>query len=405
MKVCIISPGLPIPATKGGAIEKLVQEIIPHYRQSKVTVFSEDSMEQELVWTDSKGIDYVQFRTTPFRMKLKKFLNRIAGRGIFGLYDFFFIRKVTKRLNFQPDLLHLHNNFYYIPLLRNIFPRSRIILHMHNDFLFERGYLKNEYNKILSKVDGVIGCSRHVINRIVSNAETTSGKSYVVHNGVSLERFRKLPSDDPSLLKWRDKLKFDENDKVLIFVGRIHEIKGVEVLVKAFTRLTEHHSNLKLLIVGTSWFAEWEETDYLKKIWKLSTPLKDKIKFSGFVSHDELSCLYNLSSICVVPSIFNDPCPLVLFEAMASGCAVVASNVGGIPEIIKDQQTGLLTSPDDVDGLYEKINFLLEHEQVRRELIKNGMNYVQNKCDWSLRAQQLESIYFKLMEKEPHGKS
>jgi spore coat protein SA len=280
-------------------------------------------------------------------------------------------------------------------LIKDRYPDKQIILHMNNDFLFEHPELKDKYIQVLSKVDRVIGCSAFVSNSIQLNSGILKEKVKVIHNGVSLQWFKKLPHNDPKMLEWRNKLGFKENEKVIVFIGRLLALKGPHILIKAFDKIAQDFPDARLLIVGSSWYAQEDQTEFIKELSRLSEPFKDKIKFSGYVSHDQLNYLYNLSVITVVPSIVNEAFGLVILESMAAGSAVIGSSVGGIPEIIKDKETGLLVRSDDVKDLEEKIRFLLDHEDERQRLIENALEYVQG-SDWSVVASKIESVYLDL---------
>ena len=114
--------------------------------------------------------------------------------------------------------------------------------------------------------------------------------------------------------------------------------------------------------------------------------------------------MYNLADICVVPSVWQEPFGLVNLEAMAAGCVVIASRVGGIPEILEDGQTGLLVEPANETDLRDKMIFLLEHKEEMTNIACSGIAYAQTYCNWSIAAQKTEKIYEDLLHEDTLSK-
>ncbi|MBI2094882.1 MAG: glycosyltransferase family 4 protein [Candidatus Omnitrophica bacterium] len=397
INVCILSPGLPVPPAKGGAIETLIDETARRYKASAARVFFEETDAGPSSRGADGALDSRPVRVSAAQRSLQRFLNRPARRGLFFLYDSFFIRQVLREIDFEPDIFHIHNNFYYLPRLKSHFPRARFVLHMHNDFLFEHARLHRRYRRVLEDVDKLIAVSGYVARRILDHDAVCRPKVIVIPNGVSPTRFRKLPPDDPALEEWRGRLGLGREDRVILFVGRIHPIKGVDVLLRAFGDLRRGPGRLRLLIAGSSWFAEGRTTPYLEKLRRLSRPMGESVIFTGFVPHERLNYLYNLAELCVVPSVCQDPFVLVNVEAMAAGCAVIASATGGIPEVVTHRQTGILVPPGDADSLCRNMRFLLDHEADRLDLVRRASQVVKDRYSWSLVAERYEAVYRELV--------
>ena len=400
INVCILSPGLPVPPTKGGAIETIIFETVPFYQYSKAYVYSCQAKTEEVLKNNQEDAKYIQFLFSPFMLKVQKYMNRFADKGRFGLYNFRFIRKVLGSLDFQPDLFHLHNHFQYVSIIKKRFPKSKIILHMHNDFLFRYANLHSRYVDMIDRTDAIITVSQYLKKRIVQKYPQCADKIKVVHNGVRLDTFKKLAPHEAGTLQWRNQLGLNPEDKVILFVGRISAQKGVEFLIDAFSRLAQETAGIKLLIVGTTWFVDFVETVYLKQIKSMSAKIKDRIIFAGFVHHQDLNYLYNMATLCVIPSVFQDPFPLVSLEALSAGCPVIAAKVGGIPEIIIENKTGLLVPSENSFELYCKIKSLLLDNSLRERLSENGLKFVQDQYDFSNVARAYERIYMNVHEKK-----
>ena len=156
---------------------------------------------------------------------------------------------------------------------------------------------------------------------------------------------------------------FGQNNKnVILYVGRLAEIKGIYYLIKAMSYVKD----AILIIVGEG--PERQKLEYLAK------ESQNEIYFWGSKTHKELKKIYASADVFVVPSITDDRgaqegLPTVIMEAMASGLPVVASNTGGIPQLIKDEISGLLCEEKNVEQLANSINKLLSDERLRQRII------------------------------------
>jgi len=199
--------------------------------------------------------------------------------------------------------------------------------------------------------------------------------------------FFKLSSEVRDLRK-----RLEVGGKAILFVGRLIDWKGTEYLIKALPKILETYPGTKLLLVGSG----PQKTRLINL--SRSLGITNAVLFMGEVSQEELRKFYSLATVFVLPSIVNDKgetegLGVVLLEAMACGLTVIGSNVGGIPDIISDGETGLLAIPKDPDDLAQKIIRLLSGESLRKSLIKNGLNLVQNNFSWEVIADKFETLY------------
>lgn len=183
---------------------------------------------------------------------------------------------------------------------------------------------------------------------------------------------------------------FNQKDrKVVLFVGRLAEKKGIAYLIEAMKNI----DNAILIIVGKGPL-EKELKDQAKE-------QGDTIKFLGAKTHEELRTIYASADVFVAPSVTakdgdQEGFGLVILEAMASGLPVVASNSGGITEIIKDGNNGLLVPEKDVKILSEKINEVLYNTQLKQMILKNSKQTVQ-KYDYKTIAKNYKDIIEKVI--------
>ena len=207
----------------------------------------------------------------------------------------------------------------------------------------------------------------------------------VVTAGVDLDRFQPLDKDLA-----RNTLGISES-KIILSVGRIDPLKGVDILIKAISMM-DNTTDTKVLIVG----GESESGDELNKLIELSNRLKinDVLRFEGIVSQDVLPIYYSASDIFVMPSYYES-FGLVALEAMACGVPVVASRVGGLRSLINQGGNGYLIPWVCPEPFSEKLEILLCNEVLRKNMARASISTAKN-LDWNNTANKLSSIYSSL---------
>lgn len=186
-------------------------------------------------------------------------------------------------------------------------------------------------------------------------------KIKIVYNGVDQQRFYPLPADQIS-----KELGLTNSSRIL-FVGNLKKEKGCMDLLESFSQLSPHHPELKLFFAGTgTMLASMEQFCIINN-------LIDKVQFLGKVEHAELNYWYNAASIVCLPS-YNEGVPNVLLEAMACGTPVVATSVGGIPEIVT-QDTGLLVQPGNTHALQKALDAALRHDWNRKTINRHAQQF------------------------------
>lgn len=185
-------------------------------------------------------------------------------------------------------------------------------------------------------------------------------KFVTIHSGVDFSVFKKTGSFKERI---REELGILDEEPVIGTVGRLVPIKGHEYMIKAFALLMNEYDNLWLILVG-----DGSMRDYLENLCK-DLKIKDRVVFTGWRSN--VPDFLSLFDIFVLPSL-NEGMGRVLVEAMAAGRPIVASNVGGIPDMVKDGQNGLLVPAADVKALANGIDFLLTNPEKRTEMGGTG---------------------------------
>jgi phosphatidylinositol alpha-1,6-mannosyltransferase len=177
----------------------------------------------------------------------------------------------------------------------------------------------------------------------------------------------------------------------LLFVGRLVERKGVEVLVRALPSLLRERP-VRLTIVGEG---EWEP---VIRAAIRDAGVEDRVRLTGYVSRDELTTLYGTSDILVLPAVVDrkgdtEGLGVVLLEALRRGRPVVASRVGGIPDIVEHGQTGWLVPPGDSEALAATILGVVRDPEEARRVADRGRRRAQEDFSWERVLDRLGDVY------------
>jgi glycosyltransferase involved in cell wall biosynthesis len=184
----------------------------------------------------------------------------------------------------------------------------------------------------------------------------------------------RTPSNNPSLTP---------TGPSFLFVGRLEEIKGVDILIKAFSEVLHHYPTAHLDIVGSGRCLESLERQ-AKRL-----GIAPQVAFHGFLASDRIG-YYQRADVCVFPSRY-EPFGIVVLEAMAAGRPVIASATGGIPELVEDGQTGLLCLPRAAD-LAQKMLRICRDPCLARRFAKNGRRKAR-RFDWVQITKSYEAAY------------
>jgi D-inositol-3-phosphate glycosyltransferase len=187
----------------------------------------------------------------------------------------------------------------------------------------------------------------------------------VIPGGVDLDRFTALPRPMA-----RERLALAPTSKVVLFVGRIQRLKGLEVLLRAFTRLND--LDAQLLIVGGRPGTSPESRE-ITRLQHLAARLgiAERTHFLGAVAHEELPTYYSAADVSVMPSSYES-FGLVAVESLACGTPVVATRVGGLRSIVRDGETGLLVPWRDAELFAERLRRVLTDDSLRAQLAGNA---------------------------------
>lgn len=258
------------------------------------------------------------------------------------------------------DAVHAH---WIIPqgIVQSFFKKPYIVTGHGGDVTsLNKGILKKLKIRCLKRASHITVVSEHLKNEVLKLYPTKNID--VISMGCKTENFGK---------QYAVENYFGQGDKkVVLFVGRLAEKKGVTYLIEAMKQV-----DAKLVIVGDGPLREQLQAQAKEQ--------GDKIVFLGAKTHDELKTIYASVDVFVAPSVTAkdgdmEGIPTAIMEAMASGLPIVASNSGGISDLIHDRENGLLVPEKDVLQLSEKINFFLLNDQIRQKYVLNSINTIRN---------------------------
>lgn len=213
-------------------------------------------------------------------------------------------------------------------------------------------------------------------------------KISLIYQGLEIDNSASTSKDREDV---RKELGLASDAKVVGMVSRLEPVKGPEYFVEAARFVLENFPDTKFLMVGDGSLRK----DLENKISALG--LKDKFVVTGW--RDDVRRMLSACDILVLPSL-NEAVGIVLIEAQAEGVPVVASNVGGIPEIIKDRETGLLVRPADPEELARAVNSLLADDKKRSEMALAGRNWVKGRFEAHAMAREVSALYLNIFRKK-----
>ena len=370
MNILIISPGiLPVPAVDGGAVENLIEIFLEEnekYNKNNIVVYSCKNDKAEKKSNDNfKKTKFRFIKTYGIKYKILKnirwIINKLPGVYIGNEYINEIIKDIKERGEGEKyDVILVENSPMHIIPLSKLF-KDNLYLHMHNDFIKPKS---KKSRAILKKCKKVIAVSDYIAHKIRSVADYNNVETVI--NGIKTEAFDKTYDNREEL---KNKYNIRQNDFVFMYTGRVTRDKGVLELLNAFKDMTEKYDDIKLLVVGSSFFNNGKKNKYIKSLEKIADSIKDKVVFTGYIKHDELYKIYSIADVQVVPSKFEDPCPLSVIEGVVSGKPLIVSNCGGIPKLVnKNNAEFVENNAEFVKNLQKAMMYMYNNEERMRNM-------------------------------------
>jgi glycosyltransferase involved in cell wall biosynthesis len=222
------------------------------------------------------------------------------------------------------------------------------------------------FGKVLDNADKIIANAGNLSEEI--NAYAGRNICDVVYRGVNTEKFKPLDNR----IEIRKYLGIDLDDRIILFIGNLSRAKGIYDLFSAFKTISEQFYKAKLYLIGPT------HTDVKIKKLIRDQELNSKVRCVGIKPHNELPLWYNASDFLVLPS-YSEGMPNVVFEAMACAKPVVATTVGGIPEVVEDGVSGLLVETGKAEKMAEAMQKLLTEDGLAESMGKKALTRITEK--------------------------
>ena len=237
------------------------------------------------------------------------------------------------------------------------------------------------YKKVLQQANYII-CTAESFANSSPVLKDFQDKITIIPNGINLKPFNNLPAKAECC----NKLGLPLNANVILFVGYLANYKGPDILLRAMPMILKDKSRVQLVFVGEGPFKSNLES------FAEALNISSNVTFAGLIDDDLKKAFYYKSAdVFVLPSL-SESFGNVILEAMACGVPVVASKVGGIPDIVKHGKNGLLVPPKDPEALADAIIYLLENEDIREKMGKKGQEMVKD-YSWEKVAEETEEVY------------
>jgi len=235
----------------------------------------------------------------------------------------------------------------------------------------------------------VVFNSKASFNQLCNKHNQLKAKSIIIYNGLD----RQTPYSSPQELKNSRKKLFpsiSDNTIIIGLVGRISKMKGQVFLLDAFEELTKKHEQVNLVFIGSTIPSQKYLLD------EINAQIEKK-KLSGKVCivpfQKNIWLYYDSIDILIVPTTVPEPFGLVALEGMLSNKPVIASNNGGLREIIQSDKVGLTFKPNNINDLISKIDFLIKNQNLRKQIGKQGKKHAEETFSLKKHILQFKELY------------
>lgn len=364
-KIClVVGNTLPVPAVMGGAIEELVTVLLEQNEIEKkieLVVFSKANEQAEKMAERYKNSEVIFVPEDNFidkvNNRIRRYLSVFFKPGF--LTDSGYCRKVYKELKKRSFDAVVSEGVLQEQFRRYAtkFGKEKMYLHIHHHILADPAF-DDVYGNI-------IAVSEFVKKEWMRTTKQKNTKYHVVYNCVNEDKFlKRISLEERNTL--RRKLDISESDFVVLYCGRIQDVKGVKQLLQAFSMIKK--KDIKLLIIGNADFAVNTQTPFLKEVESFVQRDLERIKFTGYIENAELYQYYQCADVQVIPSMWEEAAGLVAIEGMLSGLPLIVTKSGGLVEYAPAHVALQVDRKNIVEELKTSITMLYDNPEKLREM-------------------------------------
>ncbi len=323
-------------------------------------------------------------------------VRRFKSYSLGGEMHYVLIPSMLKALlKEKPGIIHTHSYGYFQTNLAATIKWIKkipmiITPHFHPSWSMwggvQRKKLRRVYDNIFAKpvlnaADVIIGVSKHEMEQM-NETGFQNDNIRIIPNGIDFFSFEPIP--EGKLFRER----YNISGKMILYTGRLASNKGLNFLIEAAPHIISEHSDSKFVLIGED---EGQRKLLEKKAEKFG--IRDKVIFTGHITDEKLfRSAYSACDVFVLPSEY-EAFGIVLLEAMACEKPCVATRVGGVPEVIKEGETGVIVEYGNSNALASAVIRLLQDENTRKKMGKAGRVRVKGNFTWPKIVDKLERVY------------
>jgi len=374
-KVAIIVPGLlPVPSVKGGAIETLITGFLAENEKKRLIDISVFSAYNKTAVLQSKKYPNTQFVWIKYSCinKVINIITRLYTIITKKNVPHFGVLQIIHKLKMGTfDLVVIEGNDQQIVPISKVVRIENTYFHLHAR-LFSTPDIYDSCTKVIT-------VSNYIRNQVLLNTNKKEKDVVVLKNCTDISLFSR-DNNIQSRDNIRNKYGISKTDVVICYTGRIVKEKGVDELIQSLLLLPENLM-FKLFIVGSSGSAFGlanGSSEYFTKVSILAGKLKNKVIFTGFMHNSEIPHILASSDISAIPSIYEEPGALTVFENLAAGLPIVTTDSGGIPEYVTEDCAIIIRRDQNlITNLSKALIELITSKEKREAMGQAGLKHVQ----------------------------
>ena len=376
MKVAMIcTEMLPVPPVLGGAIQQYIWGISPilasRYDTCVVCRNDPGLPDREIL----KGVEFIRVPARSRRHYLEQAVASLRERDM--------------------DLIHVFNRPEWVLPLREEFPRTRLILSLHNEMMAEGKISVQKGEECIEVLDAISTVSQYVASRLVQRFPRAAPRVRTIYSGADINHFR--PGWAPGGARDREETRLAlglSDRKVVLYSNRINAKKGAHILIRAVSELEASHPEVALLVLGSKWHGKDQKDDYVERIHTMASEAPVPVVLTGFVKPREIYRYYAAADLFACVSQWSEPLSRTHYEAMAAGLPIVTTARGGNPEVVRGYGCGIvLDDYDSVAAWVHALGHLLGNPGLMREMGETGRRLAVERYSWRRVASDVSHMY------------
>ncbi|MCM3746829.1 glycosyltransferase family 4 protein [Paenibacillus pasadenensis] len=371
---------LPSPAIRGGAIQIMIDGVLPVLsKQHQMTVYSITD-EQLPIYEVRSGVTYYRYPREVYIAKVAESLKQ-----------------------HKYDVVHVFNRPKNLIRLKSASPSSRFVVSLHNE-MFHMFKLSDADAQLSVRYASQITTVSNFIKRTVTERVAGSdNKVKTVYSGFDPSTFHPVWTAQGQQIRRSMRAEHGlENKKVILYVGRLSVKKGPHLLIQSMEHVLREHPNAVLVIVGGKWFSDDTVDKYGRILQRLAKPYGSKVIFTKYVPSDEIQNYYLMSDVFVCSSQWQEPLARVHYEAMAAGIPIITTNRGGNGEIVTHGVNGYIVREyKKVESFAGAISFMLSNPQKALQMARNGRQKAESSFTFEHVAERLNNVYIEAYRSVP----